>query len=134
MNGSCMHTNTHRDLVCLVASTVTVCVCVSRTAWVQKIKAASEEFIETEKKKREKAYQGLSLHLHILSHCSQCDASVLIDLAGLIDLCVCVCVSAARSVKASGIGRLLVTVLEATELKASKSNGERGYTHVTGCP
>ncbi|XP_032375658.1 intersectin-2b [Etheostoma spectabile] len=30
-----------------------------RTAWVQKIKAASEEFIETEKKKREKAYQGL---------------------------------------------------------------------------
>lgn len=26
--------------------------------WVQKIKAASEHFIETEKKKREKAYQG----------------------------------------------------------------------------
>lgn len=35
-------------------------VCVFRTAWVQKIKAASEEFFETEKKKREKAYQGLS--------------------------------------------------------------------------
>lgn len=31
---------------------------VSRTMWVQKIKAASEHFIETEKKKREKAYQG----------------------------------------------------------------------------
>lgn len=37
------------------------CFCVFfSTAWVQKIKAASEEFIETEKKKREKAYQGLS--------------------------------------------------------------------------
>uniref|UniRef100_A0A3B3BWE1 Intersectin 2b n=1 Tax=Oryzias melastigma TaxID=30732 RepID=A0A3B3BWE1_ORYME len=58
-----------------------------RTAWVQKIKAASEEFIETEKKKREKAYQ-------------------------------------ARSIKASGIGRLLVTILEATELKATRSNGK----------
>uniref|UniRef100_A0A671WSX7 Intersectin 1 n=1 Tax=Sparus aurata TaxID=8175 RepID=A0A671WSX7_SPAAU len=31
-----------------------------RTAWVQKIKAASELFIETEKKKREKAYLGIS--------------------------------------------------------------------------
>lgn len=31
---------------------------ISRTMWVQKIKAASEHFIETEKKKREKAYQG----------------------------------------------------------------------------
>ncbi|KAM9410329.1 intersectin-2b isoform 2-T2 [Pholidichthys leucotaenia] len=58
-----------------------------RTAWVQKIKAASEEFIETEKKKRDKAYQ-------------------------------------ARSVKTSGIGRLLVTILEATELKAGKPNGK----------
>lgn len=35
-------------------------VCVGRTAWVQKIKAASEEFIETEKSKRERVYQGLS--------------------------------------------------------------------------
>lgn len=66
-----------------------------RTAWVQKIKAASEEFIETEKKKREKAYQ-------------------------------------ARSVKASGIGRLLVTILEATELKAGKPNGKSNpYCEVT---
>lgn len=32
---------------------------VCRTAWVQKIKAASELFIETEKKKREKAYLGV---------------------------------------------------------------------------
>uniref|UniRef100_A0A4W3J9E3 Intersectin 1 n=1 Tax=Callorhinchus milii TaxID=7868 RepID=A0A4W3J9E3_CALMI len=31
-----------------------------RTAWVQKIKAASELYIETEKKKREKAYLGKS--------------------------------------------------------------------------
>ncbi|XP_071344242.1 intersectin-2b isoform X2 [Trachinotus anak] len=66
-----------------------------RTAWVQKIKAASEEFIEKEKKKREKAYQ-------------------------------------ARSVKASGIGRLLVTILEATELKAAKPNGKSNpYCEVT---
>lgn len=34
-------------------------VCFCRTAWVQKIKAASELFIETEKKKREKAYLGV---------------------------------------------------------------------------
>ncbi|XP_033972364.1 intersectin-2b isoform X2 [Trematomus bernacchii] len=66
-----------------------------RTAWVQKIKAASEEFFETEKKKREKAYQ-------------------------------------ARSVKASGIGRLLVTILEATELKPAKPNGKSNpYCEVT---
>uniref|UniRef100_A0A3B4T6Q1 Intersectin 2b n=1 Tax=Seriola dumerili TaxID=41447 RepID=A0A3B4T6Q1_SERDU len=66
-----------------------------RTAWVQKIKAASEEFIEKEKKKREKAYQ-------------------------------------ARSVKATGIGRLLVTILEATELKAGKPNGKSNpYCEVT---
>nr|XP_020018154.1 intersectin-2-like isoform X2 [Castor canadensis] len=31
-----------------------------RTAWVQKIKAASEQYIDTEKKKRERAYQGKS--------------------------------------------------------------------------
>uniref|UniRef100_A0A668AES2 Intersectin 2a n=1 Tax=Myripristis murdjan TaxID=586833 RepID=A0A668AES2_9TELE len=58
-----------------------------RTTWVQRIKAASEHFIETEKKKREKAYQ-------------------------------------ARSLKTSGIGRLLVTVTEAQELKACKPNGK----------
>ncbi|XP_048105795.1 intersectin-2a isoform X3 [Alosa alosa] len=58
-----------------------------RTAWVQRIKAASEHFIDTEKKKREKAYQ-------------------------------------ARSLKSSGIGRLLVTVQEAAELKSCKPNGK----------
>uniref|UniRef100_A0AAR2IZ48 Intersectin 2a n=1 Tax=Pygocentrus nattereri TaxID=42514 RepID=A0AAR2IZ48_PYGNA len=58
-----------------------------RTAWVQRIKAASEHFIETEKLKREKAYQ-------------------------------------ARSQKTSGIGRLLVTVQEAVELKPCKPNGK----------
>ncbi|XP_056623500.1 intersectin-2b isoform X2 [Triplophysa dalaica] len=58
-----------------------------RTAWVQKIKAASEDFIETEKKKREKTFQS-------------------------------------RSMKAKGIGRLLVTVSEATELKSFKGNGK----------
>lgn len=66
-----------------------------RTAWIQKIKAASEAFIEMEKKKREKAYQS-------------------------------------RSMKASGIGRLLVTILEATELKSSKPNGKSNpYSEVT---
>ncbi|XP_055010427.1 intersectin-2b [Boleophthalmus pectinirostris] len=66
-----------------------------RTAWVQKIKAASEEFLETEKKKREKVYQ-------------------------------------ARTMKGSGIGRLLVTILEATELKAAKPNGKSNpYCEVT---
>uniref|UniRef100_A0A3P8VF93 Intersectin 2b n=1 Tax=Cynoglossus semilaevis TaxID=244447 RepID=A0A3P8VF93_CYNSE len=66
-----------------------------RTAWVQKIKAASENFMETEKKKREKVYQ-------------------------------------ARSIKSSGIGRLLVTILEATELKAGKPNGKSNpYCEVT---
>uniref|UniRef100_A0A670IC73 Intersectin 2 n=1 Tax=Podarcis muralis TaxID=64176 RepID=A0A670IC73_PODMU len=58
-----------------------------RTAWVQKIKGASEHYIETEKKKHEKAYQ-------------------------------------ARSQKSSGIGRLMVHVIEATELKACKPNGK----------
>ncbi|XP_075906136.1 intersectin-2b isoform X2 [Nelusetta ayraudi] len=66
-----------------------------RTAWVQKIKAASEDFIEMEKNKREKAYQ-------------------------------------ARTVKGSGIGRLLVTILEATELKAGKPSGKSNpYCEVT---
>ncbi|XP_060044397.1 intersectin-2 [Erinaceus europaeus] len=57
-----------------------------RTAWVQKIKAASEQYIDTEKRKREKAYQ-------------------------------------ARSQKTAGIGRLMVHVIEAAELKACKPNG-----------
>lgn len=35
-----------------------------RTAWVQKIKGASEQYIETEKKKHEKAYQGDGLRLN----------------------------------------------------------------------
>nr|XP_057945813.1 intersectin-2b isoform X1 [Doryrhamphus excisus] len=66
-----------------------------RTSWVQKIKAASEEYIEMEKKKRDKAYHS-------------------------------------RSVKGAGIGRLLVTILEATELKAGKSNGKTNpYCEVT---
>uniref|UniRef100_H3AUD3 Intersectin 2 n=1 Tax=Latimeria chalumnae TaxID=7897 RepID=H3AUD3_LATCH len=56
-----------------------------RTAWVQKIKGTSEHFIETEKKKREKAYQ-------------------------------------ARSQKATGIGRLMVNIIEGTELKPCKPN------------
>lgn len=46
-----------------------------------------------------------------------------------VNCVLCVFVSAARSVKATGIGRLLVTILEATELKAAKPNGE---TRATG--
>ncbi|KAI1895691.1 hypothetical protein AGOR_G00108850 [Albula goreensis] len=66
-----------------------------RTAWVQKIKAASEEFLETEKKKRDKTFQG-------------------------------------RSPNGSGNGRLLVTILEATELKSCKPNGKGNpYCEVT---
>lgn len=38
--------------------TLTIGIALCSTAWVQKIKAASEQYIETEKKKREKAYQG----------------------------------------------------------------------------
>lgn len=38
-----------------------VCIFVVSTAWIQKIKVASENFIETDNKKREKVYQGLFL-------------------------------------------------------------------------
>uniref|UniRef100_A0A3B5M3J8 Intersectin 2b n=1 Tax=Xiphophorus couchianus TaxID=32473 RepID=A0A3B5M3J8_9TELE len=57
-----------------------------RTAWVQKIKAASELFIETEKKKREKAYL-------------------------------------VRSQRATGIGRLMVNIVEGIELKPCRTHG-----------
>ncbi|RMB92410.1 hypothetical protein DUI87_31180 [Hirundo rustica rustica] len=43
-----------------------------RTAWVQKIKAASELYIETEKKKREKAYLGKSNPYCEVTMGSQC--------------------------------------------------------------
>ncbi|KAG7465648.1 hypothetical protein MATL_G00155770 [Megalops atlanticus] len=66
-----------------------------RTTWVQKIKSASEKFIEIESKKREKTHQG-------------------------------------RSPNDSGIGRLLITILEAIELKACKPNGKANpYCEVT---
>ncbi|KAL3971707.1 carboxypeptidase N regulatory subunit [Sarotherodon galilaeus] len=66
-----------------------------RTAWVQKIKAASELFIETEKKKREKAYL-------------------------------------VRSQRATGIGRLMVNIVEGIELKPCRSHGKSNpYCEVT---
>ncbi|XP_078265824.1 intersectin-1 isoform X3 [Rhinoraja longicauda] len=66
-----------------------------RTAWVQKIKAASELYIETEKKKREKAYL-------------------------------------VRSQRATGIGRLMVNIVEGIELKPCRSNGKSNpYCEVT---
>ncbi|XP_040283363.1 intersectin-2 isoform X1 [Bufo bufo] len=79
-----------------------------RTAWVQKIKSASENYIDTEKKKRERAYQ-----------------------AGLTEAVIAF-PSAARSHKSSGIGRLMVQVNEAAELKACKPNGKSNpYCEVT---
>ncbi|XP_030058387.1 intersectin-1-like [Microcaecilia unicolor] len=67
----------------------------ARTAWVQKIKAASELYIETEKKKREKAYL-------------------------------------VRSQRATGIGRLMVNVVEGIELKPCRSHGKSNpYCEVT---
>uniref|UniRef100_A0A8C2WYQ8 Intersectin-1 n=1 Tax=Cyclopterus lumpus TaxID=8103 RepID=A0A8C2WYQ8_CYCLU len=63
-----------------------------RTAWVQKIKAASELFIETEKKKREKAYL-------------------------------------VRSQRATGIGRLMVNIVEGIELKPCRKSNP--YCEVT---
>ncbi|KAM9365144.1 intersectin-1 isoform 2-T2 [Pholidichthys leucotaenia] len=66
-----------------------------RTAWVHKIKAASELFIETEKKKREKAYL-------------------------------------VRSQRATGIGRLMVNIVEGIELKPCRSHGKSNpYCEVT---
>ena len=53
------HTHTSNDL----SSDFTTTVVHHRTNWVQRIKAASEVFIETEKKKREKAYQGKHRYL-----------------------------------------------------------------------
>lgn len=49
---------THDDEFCACGTALTVGIALCSTAWVQKIKAASEQYIETEKKKREKAYQG----------------------------------------------------------------------------
>ncbi|XP_041439354.1 intersectin-1-like isoform X3 [Xenopus laevis] len=66
-----------------------------RTAWVQKIKAASELYIETEKKKREKAYL-------------------------------------VRSQRATGIGRLMVNIVEGIELKPCRTHGKSNpYCEIT---
>ncbi|KAJ8282265.1 hypothetical protein COCON_G00047840 [Conger conger] len=66
-----------------------------RTAWVQKIKAASELYIETEKRKREKAYL-------------------------------------VRSQRATGIGRLMVNIVEGIELKPCRSHRKSNpYCEVT---
>ncbi|KAM9321028.1 intersectin-1 [Gastrophryne carolinensis] len=66
-----------------------------RTAWVQKIKAASELYIETEKRKREKAYL-------------------------------------VRSQRATGIGRLMVNIVEGIELKPCRSHGKSNpYCEIT---
>lgn len=58
-----------------------------------------------------------------LNYISSGFVHTLVAVVRAVPLPVCVCVSA-RSLKTSGIGRLLVTVTEAQELKACKPNGE----------
>lgn len=55
---------THDDEFPACGTALTVGIALCSTAWVQKIKAASEQYIETEKKKREKAYQGTEFLSH----------------------------------------------------------------------
>lgn len=117
--------------------TLTVGIAPCRTAWVQKIKAASEQYIETEKRKREKAYQGTHWVLHFpLSTWIQEQAiswRMPVSPKDLLPVLtfqpVCLFLTSlflARSQKTSGIGRLMVQVIEATELKACKPNGKWG--------
>lgn len=87
-----------------------------RTAWVQKIKAASELFIETEKKKREKAYLGISPVI-APPHLLFCPQMSRLNRAG-VHLFVSV-----RSQRATGIGRLMVNIVEGIELKPCRSHG-----------
>lgn len=98
---------------------VCVCVCLyfCRTAWVQKIKAASELFIETEKKKREKAYLGASLFPFLLSG-KNVDAHNVMHAITAAVICLPV-----RSQRATGIGRLMVNIVEGIELKPCRSHG-----------
>lgn len=82
---------------------------------------ASEEFIDTEKRKREKVYQGWSFGAAMFGSAvfwSELNVKTVKR------------VFAARSIKGTGIGRLLVTILEATELKAAKPNGESPSPHL----
>lgn len=121
--------------------TLTIGIALCSTAWVQKIKAASEQYIETEKKKREKAYQGTCGLLYFpLIHPDAWagpfleDATVSVYNLPLQTYCrfsglqpihlFLTSLSPARSQKTSGIGRLMVHVIEATELKACKPNGK----------
>ncbi|KAI1241426.1 hypothetical protein IHE44_0004899 [Lamprotornis superbus] len=86
-----------------------------RTAWVQKIKAASELYIETEKKKREKAYLGTAQDVGV--------SSLVEKSLGRKTL---------RSQRATGIGRLMVNVVEGIELKPCRSHGKSNpYCEVT---
>lgn len=65
-----------------------------------------------------------SIKVCLQSHAASLMATDVMTLNELTSVCLCGFFSA-RSVKSSGIGRLLVTILEATELKAGKPNGER---------
>lgn len=64
----------------------------------------------------------------LIKVCHQTDTTSTI--AASISRLTCLGVFPARSVKATGIGRLLVTILEATELKAAKPNGECGHAYI----
>ncbi|XP_073087507.1 intersectin-1 isoform X7 [Manis javanica] len=103
-----------------------------RTAWVQKIKAASELYIETEKKKREKAYLGnasLGGAGRCLLHSWGTDPPWLgLESLELEDGPG----GRVRSQRATGIGRLMVNVVEGIELKPCRSHGKSNpYCEVT---
>ena len=78
INERCTHTHTQMQLhmphtlLCrqshIPLSLLTVCCPFCRTAWVQKIKAACEDFFQMDKKKRAKAYQGRPPHTHAHTH------------------------------------------------------------------
>lgn len=73
--------------------------------------------------RQRRANEKGSIKVCLHSHAASLMATDVMTLDELTS--VCLCVFSARSVKSSGIGRLLVTILEATELKAGKPNGER---------
>lgn len=124
MNGSCTHvyTRTHRPIRCVWwPFMITVCVCVFVFSGLRGFRRSRLRLKNLLRPKRKKGKRPIKVCFYTPTTTLMA-TNVLIS--GLIDLCVCL--FAARSVKASGIGRLLVTILEATELKAAKPNGERG--------
>ena len=120
MNGSCTQTRAHTVLVCLVAFTV-LYLCFPGQRGFRRLRLRLKNSL---RQKRRKGKRPIKVcHGTHTADGNRCDD---LWVNSCVCVCVCVCVFAARSVKASGIGRLLVTILEATELKACKPNGECG--------